>query len=591
MPSLPPACRLLIVAAAILTLPPLARAASDTNPPALPTPSPTGAVGPESAPVTMVVFSDFACPYSSQLFFTLQKLETRYPTQLRVILKQSPLPIHPDAMVAHRAALAAGKQGKFVPMAELLYANQAHQDLDSLLNYARQLHLDIARFRQDLDSPATGHAVRSDLEESRAFGIDSTPTMFLNGRTFTGLQTEETLAAAIDRAALGAAGTAGKPLTGPLNPALDEALQRELQTHPTAARGNPTAPLVITEFTDFQCPFCRLAVQPMEQLLAARGREVRWEFRAFPLDFHPDAELAAEAALAAGAEGKFWPMHDLLFAHQSALKPADLRLYAQQLGLDLKAFDDALSTHRYAGAVAADRALGARAGVSGTPTFIIDGHLFTGALQLPELTQIADAHDRRPSSQSASALPLLAGPATPVSGAEHLVFGTAAPAPVNVTWFTDVRSPLAARQADLVQSLSRTYRSRLRVLYKAFPLPTHTDGRLASAALMAASGQGKFWEMFAALTQRHDLLDTPKLLDIARTLGLDPDAFRRAAEESLSAVDADVAEAVRRGIQGAPVVFLNAQRVDGLQREAFYTDLLDNELKNAPEQKATVALP
>src|ERR1700712_1874768 len=79
--------------------------------------SATGEVGLKDAPVTMVVYSDFACPYSSQLFFTLEKLEVKYSKQLHVVMKQSPLPIHPQAPRAHRAALAAGLQGRFIPMA------------------------------------------------------------------------------------------------------------------------------------------------------------------------------------------------------------------------------------------------------------------------------------------------------------------------------------------------------------------------------------------------------------------------------------------------------------------------------------------
>ena len=97
------------------------------------------------------------------------------------------------------------------------------------------------------------------------------------------------------------------------------------------------------------------------------------------LDFHPDSELANEAALAAGEQGKYWQMHDLLFANQSALKLPDLQKYAQQLNLDMAAFDEALATHRLAGKIAADRVLGIQASVAGTPTFIVDGKSAMGA--------------------------------------------------------------------------------------------------------------------------------------------------------------------------------------------------------------------
>ncbi len=577
--------RTFLLASALALLPSAMHGAANSGVPLRPVMSSTGAVGPALAPVSMVVFSDFACPFSSQLFFTLEKLEVRYPTQLRVILKQSPLPIHLDAALAHRAALAAGRQARFGEMAELLYANQTRLDMDALLGYARQLRLDIPRFRRDIDSPAIAEAVNADIEESHAFGIDSTPTIFLNGHSFTGIQTEDTLAAAIDKATAGAANAAATAPAGSMEPTLDAALLAEIEANPTAVQGGAKAPLTIVEFTDFQCPFCRSAVGPMQQLMAARGHDVRWEFRAFPLDFHPDAEPAAEAALAAGAQGKFWPMHDLLFAHQNALKPADLRGYAEQLQLDMKAFDEALATHRYAGQIAADRALGARAGVSGTPTFVIDGRLITGARQLPELNQIADAHMAPGFSPSgAQAGPV---PAATVAGPVHQISG-AATAPLTLMWFTDVRSPLAARQAELVRSLTAHYGDKIRVVYKAFPVATHTDGRLGSAALLAAEEHGKFWEMFDLLAQRRDVLDPDKLVGLAAELHLGTAAFRKELDAAAPAVAADVDEATRRGIQGAPVFFVNGQRVDGMQREAFYTAILDKELQSAPVPQASI---
>jgi len=322
--------------------------------------------------------------------------------------------------------------------------------------------------------------------------------------------------------------------------------------------------------------------------MAARGREVRWVFRAFPLDIHPDAQLAAEAALAAGAQGKFWEMHDLLFAHQRALKPADLRDYAAQLQLNLTEFDQALVTHRYAAQVAADRALGAKAGVEGTPTFVIDGRLVTGARSVPELNQIADAHLQP--GYTPAAVALSGRPATRAV-AEHLVAG-AEKAPLTLTWFTDVRSPLAERQASLVKGLMQRYDGRVRLLYKAFPVAFHADSRLAAAALMAALDQNKFWPMYDAIAARRDVLDGEKLVGVATELHMDAALFKQALEAAPKLVDADEEEASRRGVQGAPVIFLNAQRVDGLQRESLYTKIADSELVQAPvAQNAQVGQP
>jgi len=273
-------------------------------------------------------------------------------------------------------------------------------------------------------------------------------------------------------------------------------------------------------------------------------------------------------------------MHDLVFANQSAIKVDNLRAYAEQLHLDMDAFDEALATHRFAGQIAADRALGMKAGVSGTPTFFIDGHLVTGARSLPELNQLADAHSAAASGKLATLG--TAVPVVPRTAPDQRIAGPDTHVPLTLTWFVDVRSPLATRQADLVRDLAGQYDGKIRVLFRAFPLVSHADGRLSSAALVASLKQDKFWPMFDALAERRDLLDRAKLVSIADSVGLDRGKFAADLDSSAAAVEANVDEATRRGIQGAPVLFVNKQRIDGLQQKQFYTAILDQELQKAP---------
>src|SRR3954463_5160792 len=113
------------------------------------------------------------------------------------------------------------------------------------------------------------------------------------------------------------------------------------------ARGPATAPITIVAFSDFQCPFCGRAVPTIEKVMKEYPGKVRFFFRHFPLPFHQDAPLASEAALAAEAQGKFWEMHDKLFADQKAIKRPDLERHAKELGLDMGKFTQALDTHAY----------------------------------------------------------------------------------------------------------------------------------------------------------------------------------------------------------------------------------------------------
>jgi Na+/H+ antiporter NhaA len=152
-------------------------------------------------------------------------------------------------------------------------------------------------------------------------------------------------------------------------------------------RGPAQAPVTVVEYGDFECPYCGQAEPVVRELLAGHG-EVRYVWRHLPLtDVHPHAQFAALAAEAAAAQGAFWPMHDLLLANQGALRRSDLLGYARQLGLDVAAFQAFLDEGRGAERVAADLDSADQSGVSGTPTFFINGRRHHGAYDIDSLTE------------------------------------------------------------------------------------------------------------------------------------------------------------------------------------------------------------
>jgi protein-disulfide isomerase len=144
-------------------------------------------------------------------------------------------------------------------------------------------------------------------------------------------------------------------------------------------RGPADAPVTLLEYGDFECPFCGQAFRELERLERTAGDQVRFVFRHFPLaQVHPHARLAAEAAEAAGAQGKFWEMHDTLFTNQQALEPSDLLTYADDIGLDVPRFSRDLQEHRFSPKVRRDFMQGVRSGVNGTPTMFINGQRWNG---------------------------------------------------------------------------------------------------------------------------------------------------------------------------------------------------------------------
>ncbi len=147
-------------------------------------------------------------------------------------------------------------------------------------------------------------------------------------------------------------------------------------------KGPPNAKVTIVEFSDFQCPFCAKATGEVAQILQRYPKDVRFFFKQFPLETHSQAALAAEASLAAQAQGKFWEMHDKMYSDFRHITHAKILLWAKEVGLDMGRFTSELDSHKYAARVASEENQGERAGVEGTPTFFIDGKKLNASFEM-----------------------------------------------------------------------------------------------------------------------------------------------------------------------------------------------------------------
>jgi len=165
-------------------------------------------------------------------------------------------------------------------------------------------------------------------------------------------------------------------------------------------RGREDAPITVLEYGDFDCPHCGQAEPVIRELLAGHG-DVRYVWRHLPLsDVHPQAQLAAEAAEAAAAQGAFWEMHDMLFEHQNALRMPDLVRYASELGLDVVRFRADLGRHAGASRVAEDVDSADLSQVSGTPTFFINERRHHGAYDIATLSAAVVAARKRAAAKN-----------------------------------------------------------------------------------------------------------------------------------------------------------------------------------------------
>jgi protein-disulfide isomerase len=148
--------------------------------------------------------------------------------------------------------------------------------------------------------------------------------------------------------------------------------------------------VTIVEFSDFECPFCVRAEPTVKQILDTYGDKVRLVFKDFPLPIHPNAPKAAEAAHCAGAQNKYWEMHEKLFAAGGKLAVADLKAHAREVGIDGAKFDQCLDSGEKASVVEANRKAGEEVGVTGTPAFFVNGRPLSGAQPFDEFKKLID---------------------------------------------------------------------------------------------------------------------------------------------------------------------------------------------------------
>jgi Na+/H+ antiporter NhaA len=248
-------------------------------------------------------------------------------------------------------------------------------------------------------------------------GIGFTVSLLISSLAFSGRRLEEAKLGALGTVVLAPAlawtvlqivkrlpaNVRARQIAGTAEDILD--LSQEVDPERDHIRGAEDAPVTLVEYGDFECPYCGQAEQTIRELLAsAYGEDVRYVWRQLPLnDVHPNAQLAAEASEAAAAQGRFWEMHDILLGHQGELRPKDLAGYAREIGIDDERMIDELHRREYAGRVSEDVAGADESGVTGTPSFFINGRRHYGAYDIDTLSAAVTAARGRAASLAARA--------------------------------------------------------------------------------------------------------------------------------------------------------------------------------------------
>jgi protein-disulfide isomerase len=591
--------------------------------------------GPATAKVNIVAFSDFQCPFCSRVIPTMEKLQKEYPNDVRLYFRHNPLPFHPDAPLASQAALEAEAQGKFWEMHDKLFANQQNIKRPDLERYATELGLDMGKFRTALDTSAHKNRIDADMKLAQQIGVQGTPNFFLNGRQVVGAQPYEEFKKVVDdeiaRAdKLLAAGTPSNQLyakfmagaktapspaaAAPNQPpakgpgAGAEVYKVAIGDAPTKGAKQPK--VTIVEFSEFQCPYCGRVSPTLESVLKEYGNDVQLAFRHNPLPFHNNAMIASEAAEAAREQGKFWQMHDKLFANQGALDRPNLEKYAQEIGLDMGKFKNVLDTEKYKDRIKKDMDDAANFGARGTPNFFINGRNFRGAQPLEAFKAVIDEELKKADEKLKSGTPrgqlyaaltsnglTKAAPPPPAPARQGEPDATtvfradvkgapikgAKDALVTIVQYSDYQCPFCSRVEPTISKVMDEYKGKVRVAWRDLPLPFHPNAMPAAIAARAAGEQGKYWEMHDKIFANQQTLDRPTYEKYAQELGLNMGKFKAAldAQKGKAEIEADAASGNKIGARGTPAFFINGKFLSGAQPFEAFKAKIDDELKTA----------
>lgn len=588
--------------------------ASDSRYPTGTQPRALTALGDPNAPVVIVEYSDFQCPFCRRHFQeTWPQLKAEYIDTGRVyyVFKDFPIAsLHPLAYRLHEAALCAGENAGtsaywqshdlFFDRADVFQKNSEAAMDETILAEFDARGLPVLDIEKCLEEGRFTDEVNTYIAEGQSLGVRGTPTFFINGTVFVGAQPFSAFQAAIGQAERGEVIAAAPSESAP-SPA-GAPTPAAIEARSLTALGDPTAPVTIVEYSDYQCPFCRrhfLETMPRLKANFIDTGRVYYVFKDFPIEsLHPLAYRLHEAALCAGNEGgadAFWQAHDLFFseaelfqADSLAIMDATIQAQFEAVGLpDIRA---CLEGSENAAVVQAGIAEGARLGVNGTPAFFINGYpvsgaqpyeLFEYAIGLAEAGQLQSAYQQTGPNDGKAQATATAQAAQPVEIPVGSAPAKGSPdAPITIVEYSDYQCPFCLRHFQQTMPQLQPYidAGQVRYVFKDYPLSNiHPQAQKAHEAARCArelGGDEGYWTM-------HDLLfatqeewasaNVPAHVEVLKGLataaGLPQNEFDECVDSGryADAVNSDVNEGRRLGINGTPTFFINGNRLVGAQ--------------------------
>ncbi len=337
--------------------------------------------GPETAKLKIEQFSDFFCPYCKKQALVFNELREKYPDQIQMTFRHFPLSGEPGegTFPLHEASVCAAEQGKFWEFHDFVFQAKERVTVDSV---SQAIALNDVDLKACMQAERGRSQVLGDLADAQTRGVNGAPTFFMNGEKITGMRPFNYFAEKLD------------PELAAKLAAERKAKKEELESRiDFTEAGRPTqgpeqAPVTIVEFSDFHCFFCQKLNPSLDQIMQDYPGKIRRVWRHFPLPIHPQAPYAHVASECAHAQGKFWELHNLIFANPSKARTSeDFKRMAGELGLDQALFDACYENEATKKRVENDVLMGFSKSVGSTPSLLINGELFVGAKPIEKLKE------------------------------------------------------------------------------------------------------------------------------------------------------------------------------------------------------------
>jgi len=582
------------------------------------------AMGPKNAPVTVVEFSDYQCPYCSRVGPTLDALKETYGDNVRIVWKDLPLDFHKNALpaaTAARVAFMAKGHEAFWKMNKKLFANQGQLSEENFVKWLAELGIDKATY--DKNKSAAETKVKASLEEAKKLGIQGTPNFMIDGEPLTGAQPVDKFKAVVDAHLkkadeLKKKGTPEAEIYAAMVKTHFKAApeQKEPEEEPedntvwkadvaaSPVLGKDDALVTIVEFSEFQCPFCKGVHDTLSKIKTEYGDKVRVIFKHNPLPFHnraqPASNLAVEAYKQKGAAG-FYAAYDKLFASQPKLEDADLETIAKDLGLDVKKTMDCVKALCHKDEIQKDLDQGEELGVKGTPHSFVNGRVVNGAQPYEKFKKIVDAELAKADAKVKAGTPAAKVYEETIKGGK----GGPMPAlavPADAPWrggrdarvviqvFSDFQCPFCKR-AEVpmpgpdgkvdpngagLKAATEKYGDKIKVVWRNFPLSFHNRAEPAAELAIEAfkqKGNDGFWKAHDALMDSQPKLEDADLEAVAKKIGIDWGKAKEAIDKKKykELIDRDMKDGGSVGVTGTPAFIINGKSLVGAQpADAFY---------------------